>query len=297
MATSTITKTSNLVPSYLKSNLPSVRHDLNRVPSNVSTFPSDISSLPPLSNPSSPSDFSNHSAPSHFNITPNSLLTDGKGSPKPFKGVLNGSATPLATPRDVLRAKYFDPSFPCPNPQNSLTKTNPLSIGTVHSLNTHGNATYTDTPERPRFERTINAANNARNRAEEFQSLVAHFTTLTSATPNLSAKEHFLSTIDTGRYDQGYLNALWDGASSFAEGIHSKQGQFKMKCSGRETAISTLGMDLKAFQAATATLLLRADDARSENAQRTVTRTIAERDGGVDVEDRGNEWTLRRRLE
>ncbi|WWD04788.1 hypothetical protein V865_002859 [Kwoniella europaea PYCC6329] len=268
MSSSAITSTSKLVPSYLRSS-----RQVSSLPSDFSTF-STFSSLTDPSNPSKDS----HGSSQAGEYQGDRLLRDTPtGSP--------AKDARLRSQRQQLQKWYNDASD---SPSSARTS----------------NATEPHTSRRSSKRDTTNYGRSARSKfsrsrmgpkakVREFRSLLRDFTTKTTlASPSLSAKDHFLSSIDTSKYDQKYIDNLWGAASDWAEDLHTKGRKFRIN---KGEWISTVGMNLDAFKASIATQLLRRDDDKARDSQRRAERRVEESDGMVRFRDKGNAWHLNRR--
>ncbi|KAK6908268.1 hypothetical protein I204_06246 [Kwoniella mangroviensis CBS 8886] len=269
MSSNTITSASEILPSYLRSSEP-----FSPFPSNLSTL-STFSSLSDPSNPSKDSLGSSHAG-------------DYKGD-RLLRDTFTGSPAKDArfqNQRQQLQKWYSDSSE--------------LSI-----IGNNGNISKPNTSRRSLKRDTANSVRSApskfprskmgpKAKARGFRSLLRELTTKTSlASPSLSAKDHFLSSIDTSKYDQKYVDNLWEAASDWAEDLHIRGRKFRIN---KGEWISTVGMNLDAFKASIATQLLRSDDAKSKTSERRVERRVEESDGMVRFRDKGNAWNLNRRF-
>ncbi|WWC70687.1 uncharacterized protein I206_104638 [Kwoniella pini CBS 10737] len=127
----------------------------------------------------------------------------------------------------------------------------------------------------------------------EFKNLLEKFTTEDDKT-NDSTKERWLNSLNESKYDDAYLNKIWESSINWTEGLYNQGKKFKIN---RGKLISTSNINLDAFKLSIATLLLESDDKRSairSNFTRRVTTNIQSNDDIIERRDRGNAWGLKR---
>ncbi|WWC96026.1 hypothetical protein V866_002893 [Kwoniella sp. B9012] len=269
MLTSTITANSEILPSYLGN-----WRGLSTFPSNFSTF-SSSSSLSDLSNPSTDS-----LGLSHVGGLRGNRPDRSRSASSPAQGAR------LRSQRRQLQ-KWYSNASDSPTSARTSNATEPYTSRRSSKRDT----TNYGRSARSKFSRS---RMGPKAKVREFRSLLRDFTTKTTlASPSLSAKDHFLSSIDTSKYDQKYINNLWEAASDWAEHLHTRGRRFRIN---KGEWISTVGMNLDAFKASIATQLLRSDDDKSKDSQRRVERRVEESDGVVRFRDKGNAWNLNRRF-
>ncbi|WVQ65860.1 uncharacterized protein L199_004038 [Kwoniella botswanensis] len=269
MSSSAITSTSELVPSYLSSS-----RRVSALPSDCSTF----STFSSLSDPSNPSKDSLGSSQAGEYQGDRLLRDTSTGSPAKDARFRNQ--------RQRLQKWYSDSSKSPTIGNNGI-----ISKPNTSRRNSRRDTTNYRRSARSKFSRS---RMGPKSKAREFRSLLREFTAKTTlASPSLSAKDHFLSSINTSKYDQKFIDNLWDAASDWAEDLHIRVKKFRIN---KGEWISTVGMNLDAFKASIATQLLRSDDAKSKTRQRTVERRVEESDGVVRFRDTGNAWNLDRRF-